>query len=226
MRQHAGFFILTAILMAGCAGVPFKPVKFSRVDALEPKSMLDNFKKRLPERFEIIESVVFKYRRREISALGYTRVDEKEKTFATAGLTPMGVKVFQLETTGDKVKASFTLPPEAEKKINREKMAQAMAEDFHRVYFDRIPGVNAAVTKTKDRIYFREPSGDGILESVFGGPDKALVQKRFLKEGREIWKVRYFEYRSKNSKIYPGGIFYENRRGKYKITLRLKEITA
>ena len=226
MKKRAGFYVLAAVLMAGCAGMPFKPVKFSRVDALEPKSVLENFKKRLPEQFEIIESVVFKYRRREISALGYTRVDEKEKTFATAGLTPMGVKVFELKATGNKLESSFTLPSEVEKKINREKMAQAMTGDFHRVYFDRIPGVNAAVTKTKDRIYFREPSGDGILESVFGGPDKALVQKRFLKEGREIWKVRYFEYRLKNSKIYPGGIFYENRRGKYKITLRLKEITA
>ncbi len=226
MKKLAAGGVLAGFLLSGCASVPFEPVKFTPVEALAPETVRRNFNSRLADPFEVTESVVFKYHRRTVTAIGYTRADGASGSFASAGFTPLGLKIFEITNTGGVTEASFSVPLEAEKTMNRETTTKAMAEDFRRVYFDRIPAGDAGAIKKRDRIYFRQPAGSGILEFVFGGPDQALVEKNYSENGRAQWRVRYFSYTEKNGRIYPDRIFYQNLMGKYELTLRLKEITA
>lgn len=224
MKKYTVFILLT-VFFTGCAGVPFEPVRFSSIESVEPETMRQKFETRLAASFEIAESVVFKYRRHQITAVGYTRVTD-ESSFVSAGFTPSGLKIFEIKGTPKEIESSFSLPSEISEKIDQKEMGQAMAEDFWRIYFGRVPGPDAEVIKARDRVYFREPSGQGTLEFIFGGPDQSLVQKRYFEGGDEMWNVRYFSYQQKNGKIYPSKVFYQNLRGKYEITLRLKEIES
>lgn len=216
---------LAGFLWSGCAALPFEPVRLGPVDGLDPARVREDFREKLADPFEVVESVIFTYGRRKITALGHSQVNAEEKTLAVAGMTPLGAKVFEIKSAGDKVESSFSIP-EMEKKVDREKMAQAMAEDVRRVYFTRIPAEEAEVFKSKGRIYYRQAAGPGKLEFIFGGPQAALIEKSYEEGGRKLWRVRYFEYRTEGSRIYPSKIFYENPVGKYSLALRLKEILA
>jgi hypothetical protein len=215
------FSALVLILLSGCASAPFKTIEFRPVDALEPQAVRDRFESRLPVEFGITESVVFEYRRKKITALGYTRINSADGFIAAAGFTPAGIKIFELKQVKDRLDYEFSFPPDLEKKIDREKTARVMAEDIWRVYFNRVPGKKAVPVKAKDRIYFKEPLGTGSVEFVFGGADEALVEKRFLQGKKELWRVQYFEYTSKGGKLFPSAVYYENHQGKYKFALSL-----
>ncbi len=216
---------LAGILLSGCAGIPFEPVRFSPVEGINPGIVRKDFEGRLAGKFEVLESAVVRYRYREFAALGYTEVDSQENSLGVAGFTPMGVKIFEIKSAGEKFEYAFSFP-QIEKKIDPGKFAHGMAEDVRRIYLGRVPQASAEVVKAKDRIYYRQASGKGALEFVFGGPEMALVEKRYREGRRELWRVRYFEYRAKGSKIYPSKIFFENRVRKYSLALRLKEILA
>lgn len=225
MKKNAGILFLM-VLLSGCASVPFKAVPLSRVEKWDPQAVRQNFKNRIAEKYEVTESGQFQYGRRKFSLLAYTRADEAADTIASAGFTPVGMKVFELKTEGDKTESSFSLPTQVEKKVDLRKMEAAMAEDMRRVYFERVPPGNAVVSKKKDRIVYEAPSGPGTVQWVFGGPDQALIEKNYHENGKEIWRGRYFSYQTKDGKLYPDRVYYENFSRKYKLTLRLKEITA
>lgn len=227
MKRSAGIvYLLAGVVLAGCAGAPFEPVKLISVRELEPDAVRQNFKNRLPDKFEVVESAVVTYRGHEMAtALGYTEVNEKENSLALAGFSLAGAKLFEVKSAGSEVESSFSLPM-LPKKADLQIVGRAAAEDVRRIYMDRLPRETAEVRKAKKKIYYRQPSGKGMLEFVFGGPGEVLIGKHYREGRRKIWSVRYFEYREKDSRIYPSKIFFENHQRKYEIALRLKEILA
>lgn len=215
--------IFAAILLTGCARVPFKSVKYSRIQET-PQAMLENFQQRLPAAFEITESVVFNYRGRKMTALGYTLVDSEQDSVGLSGVTPVGMKLFDVRKSRGKLEYSFSLPAEIDKKVDKQKVAYGMLEDVERIYLGRLPSNGALAHPARDRVYVTEQTNGSRLEYVFGGPYRALVEKRGMEDGKEIWRVRYFDYQEKNGRLYPNKIYYQNHKGHYSLTLRLKEI--
>ncbi len=223
-KFHGLLYFPTAVLiLTGCAHVPFEPVQLSSVDGLDVQQVLTDFKNKLPDHFSILESAVVKYRTREMTALGYSEVNEAENSLAVAGVSPVGVKIFEVKAAGEDLKYSFSFP-QIKKNMDQNKIAGAVAENVHDIYFGRVPAPGAESFKSRGRIGYRQSSGKGMLEFFFGGPDSNLIEKRYSEGKRKIWRVRYFEYRKKDSKIYPSKIFFEQHQWKYKLTLRLKEI--
>ena len=224
MKKLLGSLFL-ALVLSGCAGVPFEPVHLSSVQGLNTQEVLQDFKAKLADHFSVLESAVLHYRGREMTLLGYSEVDEKADAFAVAGVTPVGVKLFEVKMAKGDLKYSFAFP-QMKKNADPQKIAEALAADIRRIYLGRIPAAGTQVVRLKDRICYRQASGKGTLEFIFGGPGTYLIEKRYWEGRHKIWRVRYFEYKASGAKIYPSKIFFEHQDWKYKVTLRLKEILA
>lgn len=215
-----GVISLFAIGMLGCAHVPFQSVPYVSVAGKDPVSVRMSFEGKLPEEWKTVESAVFSYRWREFVALGYTKVNRINKTFSLIGMSPAGMKLFDVNGDAVGAKCSFVV----DEFTKHGDFCSAVAADIRRVYFNRIPAPDAAVRMEKKQIVYREVKTDGVTEYVFAGEEPVLVEKRFLKGSHQVWRVRYYEYQTQDGKLFPKGIIFEHRDYKYRLTLRLKEL--
>ena len=88
--------LFMAFLVSGCVVVPFHETTLVSLDARDPRSLVDQFQKHMPESFHLLTSVVFEYNGRKFAAIGNLEVDIKDRTFKVACLNPMGVKLFEI----------------------------------------------------------------------------------------------------------------------------------
>ncbi len=220
IRPAAAAVFLAILYCGGCAGIPFKEVSYAPVGKIEPAKAREQFRSDLPSRFQLISTIVFKYGWRNFSAIGYTAVDSENKTFTVVGLTPVGIKLFELSGDNGNVECRFAL----EEFTRKGNFAGMVAEDIRRIYFDRVPDADAVAHKEKDRIIFRKPVAEGTLEYIFAGENNSLIEKRCLVDDQKIWAVFYYEYIRKDGKLHPAGIIFKNYRYGYQLTTKLKEI--
>ena len=217
--------ILVLFLFCCCAcssSVPFKKIDLVCVNKVDPGSVRELFAKQLPLKFKVVSSIVFKYKRRSFSSIGYTDVDLIKKTFKVAGINPMGFKLFELTGDNQSVDCLFAIQ-EFKKHSN---FANAVGDDIRKIYFDQVPLPEAEVCRKKNKIIFIQQSKTGTIEYVFAGAENVLIEKRFYNQKSLIWSVYYFEYKKKNNMLYPGGIILKHHKYKYQLVLRLMEIRS
>ncbi|WDN87460.1 hypothetical protein BuS5_00428 [Desulfosarcina sp. BuS5] len=207
------------LLLSGCANkIPFKKAVLVPVEAVDPESVRDSFEASLPQSFQLISSTVFKYKMHSFAAIGVTGIDTRKKEFTLACINPMGVKLFELAGDEQGVDCRFAMKEFTQKGD----FAKMVANDIRSIYFDRIPDKNAEVVKKNKKIIFFQPVNGGTMEYLFGGTGNLLIEKRFIKKGRKIWSVFYFEYISKKGKLHPAGIILKNYIYRYKLVIRAK----
>ena len=214
-----GFVLICA---AGCTRVPFEEVARVPTEGVEPTAVRERFAAALPGEFQVINTIVFRYRWHSFSALGYTHVDQVERTFTVVGLNHVGVKLLELTSRDGSVECHFAV----DELRQGEKFAHTIAKDIERIYFDRIPTAEAEAGRTKYEVLFREQTPEGTLEYVFAGAERLLVEKRYVEGRRRIWSVRYYEYRRENGKLFPAGIVFRHHRHGYRLIVRLKEVRS
>lgn len=219
-RIHAWLALL--LLGSGCATVPFPPVATPAPDeAATAAAWREAAAATQPQRFAVSGSVVFEYRRRGMAGIGITRIDEPARFLSVVALTPLGMKLFEIETREGRVERAILAPgldahgdPTA-----------AIAKDIERVYFNRVPSPGAAARRCRRGFEFTEPAPDGgRLEYLLGGSPPVPVEKRFRDRRGLVWKASYHLYRERNGRLHPGGILYEHRRHGYRLVLRMNEI--
>ena len=213
-------FGLVILCSAGCSSIPFKKIQYVSVSEVQPAAIREQFASTLSQKFQVINTIVFQYKRHKFSAIGYTDIDALQKIFTIACLNHAGIKLFELSGTNNSVKCKFAFEG-ASFPGNFDK---AVANDIKRIYFDCIPDPESKIYKKKKKIVFRQPSGTGVMEYIFAGADNLLVEKRYYKGWRKIWSVFYYEYRRKNGKLYPSGIMLKHHKYNYQLIVRLKEI--
>ncbi len=217
------FVFIVALCMVGCRPPPFPEVERVPLAGVDPEGLRARFASALPGRFQVVNSVSFHYFGQAFSALGFTDVDSKKKTFTIVGLHPVGgVKLFELVGDADDVEVAFI----REEFTRRGDFAGVVAADTRRMYFDRVPAPSAEISRGKQRIVFRQAVGEGELEYVFAGAKGVLVQKRYYEGDVKIWTVSYYEYRYQDGKLYPAGIVLEHHEHGYSLVVRLKEILS
>jgi hypothetical protein len=133
-----------------------------------------------------------------------------------------GLKLFEVLGDANDAECTFAL----EEFSRWGDLAQAVAEDTRRMYFDRIPAPDAEVSREKYRILFTQQVAGGELEYVFAGAERTLVGKRYYEKGSKIWSVSYYEYRRRNGKLYPAGIVFEDHARRYRLVVRLRDIRS
>lgn len=212
--------LLGALLLTGCATLPFRETAPVVMDAVDPRRMLEQYREQLPERFQLLTSVVFAYRWRSFAGIGMVECDRGTGAFRIVCLNPLGVKLFELSGDAQTTEAHFVMPQLMEQGGD---FATTVGNDLRRIYFGVVPSAQASVSRKKYALVFREPAGSGTLEYVFAGAGEDLVEKRYYEEGDLVWRVSYYEYREISGKRYPQGIILTNHHHGYRLTVRMKE---
>lgn len=211
---------LGALLLGGCTTVPFRETPPVAMDAVDPLRILEQYRETLPERFQLLTSVVFDYRWRSFAGIGMVEIDRTAQTFRIVCLNPLGVKLFELSGDADKTEPHFVMPQLMEQGGD---FPTTVGSDLRRIYFNVVPALEASISRKKHAISFRQPVGSGSLEFDFVGADGELVEKRYYEDDDLIWRVSYYEYREEHGKRFPKGIIFANYRHGYRLTVRVKE---
>ena len=204
-------------LLAGCLGpAPFRAAERVPVAHMDPAAVRAAFAKTVPDRYKLANSAVFRIRGRQMTGVGYVAVDAGRRSFAVACISPLGISLFEISATNDVIKCNLGIAGVPHK----EAFARVVAADVRDIYLDPVPGEGAEAVKTRDSIVFRQSDGDGRREHIFAGTEGLLVEKRLGRSRR----IRYYDYIEKDGKRFPRGIVLDNRKYRYRLVLRLKEI--
>ncbi len=217
-------FVLPACILlmfaAGCAHAPFQDTALVELGAEDPRALAERFQARIPERYQLLTTVVFEYKSRKFSGIGTVHINRAGGVFKVAGMNPMGVKLF--EVSGDRnsaaphyVIADFTKYGD---------IAAAVGSDIRRIYLDLLPGPEAKSRKEKYKLFFKQPSGPGFMEYVFAGAEGDLIEKNYYEEDGVVWKISYYEYRDQDGRRWPRGIVLNHYQYGYRLIVRQKEL--
>ncbi len=215
----AGTFLL--LLIAGCSSVPFQSTVLVPLEAGDPWNIVQRFQESTPQRFQLLNTVVFEYNFRKFSGIGTVQVNSESGVFHAAGMNPMGVKLFELSGDGRSVTSRYAI----EAFTQYGDIAAAVGNDIRRIYFDLVPGKEALIRKRTDKLIFRQPSGSGFLEYLFAGAAGDLIRKTYYDDSGIRWRVSYYEYRDQQGKRWPQGVVFINYEFGYRLTVRNKEFT-
>lgn len=213
-------YIVLILLLVACGKAPFESAPRVQLTEKDPQRIQAHFAETLPKRFQRIDTLTFQYGMRRMSAIGITDVDLEAKTFTVVGLTPMGIKLFDLSGDMQSVNSRFVSPIFAQHK----KFAQSIADDIRRIYFHRIPTPFAQVSVGKYQAVYQQQTDLGRLTHIFSGEIPHLTAKRFHRNSRLHWQVQYFGYRVEDGVIHPIGIYMKNSRYNYSLAVKLEEI--
>ncbi len=207
-------------IAGGCATAPFDPVPLQPLGDVTAEQLRRTVAAREPERFAILQSAVFEYRGRAMAAICMTEIDVPQELFSVVGMTPMGVKLFQVAGRDGQLQESFLAPGLDE----WDGVAEAIAKDIQRVYFDSVPAADARAHVWRRQALFRTLTDKGRLEHIVGGNPPVLIRKRLDDRQGTVWDVTYGEYTEHEGNLHAGGILLTHRRHGYRLVLRLKEI--
>ena len=216
--------LLLCLLLGACYSPPFRRTELVPLGEVEPVSAAEGFERRLPGRFETENTIVFRFFRNELAALGYASVDREKEAFEILCLNHMGVQLFHISGDDDGNHLIYAMPefrkyPE---------FVDAVGDDIRRVYFDLAPPARAESRVRRDRIMFRRSEKGKTVEYVFGGRDKNLLKKRGMAGRRTLWEVEFFEYATlagpEGEYVFPGGAVLHNRRHRYRLIIRTRSV--
>lgn len=212
-----------ALFLAGCAQtVPFPEAARIDMGDASPEAVVRGFEDRVPGEFHLLSSIVFDYGIVAVSGIGYLDIDRVSGKFKVACLNHMGVKFFSFEGDRSGITSRYVIEPLAK----QGNITGVVAEDIQRIYLDLLPRSDAALSRKKDGILFRQRSGEGALEFKFAGEGLNLVSKTYREDNRAVWRVSYYEYKPKEGKLYPTAIILTNYRYGYRLIVRQKEIRS
>lgn len=214
------YLIIFVVLFIGCSRLPFKQVELVPVVDINPKEAINKFDDLLPDKFTIIDTIVFKYRGRTITGIGYTKVDIINDNFKTVCLNPAGVKIFEIQSSGEEIITNFVV-----NKLNElGDVSGKVAKDMRRIYFNRVPFGKTTVVKKNKKIIFSQRRKQGFLKYIFGGVDGLLIEKKYYEKNKPIWSVSYYQWEKYQGKFYSLGIVFKNYKYDYQLISRVKEI--
>lgn len=219
MRQLMAWLSVVALL-AGCAAIPFQEAQDVSMESADSNVVAQGFKERSPERFQLLNTIVFDYGWNRIMALGYSDIDVRENKFKVICINPVGIKLFELSGDKDNTVSHFVMPEFA----GKSDFTKFVGSDIRRIYFDLTPSLVAVAEKRRYKIVFKERSGQGVMQYVFAGAGYNMIEKSYYEEGEPVWRASYYEYREHQGKSYPGGIVLKNMKYGYTLTIKLKEI--
>ncbi len=220
MKRSILVFLL--LYITGCSAVPFQETALVPLDLEDPWSVVERFRTRTPDSFQLLSTIVFEYNSRSFSGIGAVKINRADRVFTVAAMNPMGVKLFELSGDQNSVATDYAIADFS----RYGDFATAVGNDIRRIYFDLVPGREAKIWKRKYMLIFRQASGPGFLEYVFAGTEGDLLEKNYYAEDGIVWKAAYYEYRDQNGKRWPQGIIFINYQHGYRLVVRQKELHA
>lgn len=221
MRTAASILILFCAMLAGCVTSPFPEPEPYLPGSGAPTEVPGHFAARLAPSFEQVNAIVFRFRMREMAALGMASVDRTNRSFAVTCLTPIGVKLFDVVCAQGRVEGRFVHPELAKRGGD---LAQAAGADLVHTYLDLQPPEGTPFQARDGRLVFAAADATGVTEYCYAGRDGRLAEKTRLEEGRRVWTVAYRGYAPDAAGLLvPTGILIENRKYGYRLVVSARE---
>ena len=227
MNQPAVWY-LTAVAglfaVAGCRTPGTPPAALPPQLALAANEVRVQFAASLPETFQRTDSVVIEFNPHwwwptiRVTALGATDVDRTHDSFNAVGMTPVGVKLFDVSRRDGQVQAHFL----TDRIPHLDAVTKALSDDMARLYLNLVPAAGANVRRERDTLVFREETAEYATEFVFAGQPALLVEKRCWEGRHRVCTVRFEQYEGAPNARLPARIVLDNLRYRYRVTIRLK----
>ncbi|MCK4917864.1 MAG: hypothetical protein KAJ14_15145 [Candidatus Omnitrophica bacterium] len=211
--------ILTSVLF-GCSFVPFQKTNYFLVKGINSERVLAKHKELSPDKFKMINTVIFQYRTKKFLSLGYLSVDVNEKAFDLVAMNSVGIKLVEISAKNKKLIINNVID-EISKKGD---ISKVLVDDIGRIYLDKVPLIYENIRKTKNQIIVNKKNEDNVTKYIFAGKKNYLVEKIHYEKKKKNWSVRYYEHFIKDGKLYPKGIIFWNHLHKYKLIINVKEV--
>jgi outer membrane biogenesis lipoprotein LolB len=213
---------LLALLLGGCATVPFQKTELTPLAEEDPRNLVERFQARNADSFQLLTSVVFEYNWRKFSGLGYVDINARDRAFKVVCLNPLGVKLFEFSGDRNGVVTHYSIADFSK----YGDVAAVVGNDIRRIYFDLVPSPEALVWKRKYRVSFRQAYDQGFLEYVFAGQKGDLIEKNYYDDSGIVWQVSYYEYYDQKGNRFPRGIVFQHYQYGYRLIVRHKEFRS
>ncbi len=220
--MNRSILVFLLVFITGCSAVPFQETALVSLDREDPWSVVERFRTRTPDSFQLLTTVVFEYNSRKFSGIGAVQINRADRVFKVAAMNPMGVKLFELSGDQNSVATHYAIADFSQ----YGDFATAIGSDIRRIYFDLVPGPEAKIWKRKHKLIFRQSSGQGFIEYVFAGGPGDLIEKNYYEDDGIVWKASYYEYRDQDGKRWPQGIVFIHYQYGYRLIVRQKEFRS
>ncbi len=219
-------FSIAFLFLTGCSNIKIPNHNLTQLDHLNEiiiKNQIDQYNNAVIQKANIINSIVFKFRGKNMAAIGMTKLDSKNKNFSVAGFSPMGLTLFKLKIKGDKLISSYVIPEFGSN--NLKKAADMISKDIARIYFDRKINIQKSLflidqcSVTTDII-----RNNKRFEYIFTGKPLKLTTKIMYKNKKKIWSVDYYDYKSVKNLQIPFRIFLKHYQYNYSLNIETKKI--
>ncbi len=215
-RHWAG--LLLALLLGGCASIPFESPRLGPTRELTATELLEPFWLDDAAVYRIRQSGLFQLHGMKLPLEGFMELDAGNRHARLVALEGMGLKLFDLTVTAEDVEVHHLLP-ELRKHPG---LAEAVAESVRRIFFQPQPSRDDRL-EIAARDYRLRRVGSEALTFVFGGEPPLLLEKRSAGFSGD-WRVGYYQYRQLAGRQIPEGVFLQDQRGGYTLTLWLESV--
>ena len=224
-RRHPYLWGLVFLLLVVCSSCSSLPQRVAVSDPQDQKAawdLVNHFIHSRPSISQRTDAILFTISGRAMSFLGYSRIDRRRETFSAAGITPLGIKIF--EFSGDAQAVDII---HMQKEFSRMGNAgEAIAADIRRIYFDSYPGKDARIERYPGFFVFTDSRSGHFMEYTFSAADGMLIRKRRLENGREIWSLSFTAYYQDGGRFFPQHILLEHGKNRYRLEIVLKKLHA
>jgi hypothetical protein len=225
-------YIFYSILLFSSCSVVIPDHKVAQLANMKKESALleiDQYNKLVFQKGDILSNIAFKFKGRTMTALGITNIDEKNKAYKVAALSPMGVTLFQLEVKNKKIISSYIIPkftPDSNDKDMTDKAVSMISQDIALIYFNRTFENKTSLLKLdKYNVSIDAKSGDKqSLKYVFAGNPLKLITKIKYENTKKLWSVDYYDYQSAGLKEMPFKIIFQNHKYGYMLEIETKKV--
>lgn len=217
--MHRRLVILClALLLGGCASIPFEKPLLSPTRALTMAELAAADWRAAPGVWRIRQSGLFELRGRRLPMEGFLELDNDGRRVRLVALEGLGLKLFDLTVTVDGVEVHHLLPDLAKEP----RLAEAVAASVRRIFLTPRPDAGDRL-EIRERDYRLTQPGGERVEFLFGGEPPLLLETR-VRGAAGDWRVGYYQYREAAGVPIPEGILLQDRRAGYRLTLWLESV--
>lgn len=223
--------IALLLLLAGCASLPVNPGELApalpfALTELAPAlpstaaALTGGLWSAGREILMVRQSALFELQGMRVPIAGIMKLDLGARRARLVGMNDMGVKLYDISVDAVSSRTHFVVPELA----RYPGFAEAVAASVRRIFLAPAPAADDLLRLAPDSyLLSREDAAGGKLLFTLGGAQRQLLETSF--RGRaESWRVRYYQYRTGQGGIFPGGIVLDDRQAGYRLTLWIESV--
>ena len=209
-RKTALLWFLFPSLAMFCSSCAFEPFEY---EPLNGRPEIGAIADPMPPEAVIEASVVGEYRFSKLSLLSLTKIDFRTGQIHVAGLTPAGMKIFDLSGTAERPGKCRWIPGKYWEG-HEEQASRRILADISAIYRNLLPGQfeNCKFCDNGKKLVVSE-SG---IRYVFAGDPPHLIEKTISENGSPVLRIRYYSFRNG----FPMKISLENFQYHYRLAIR------